>query len=49
MSSNQFITEKTGKVTKDYQILNLLGKGSFGEVKKVIHKLTGDIRAMKII
>jgi serine/threonine protein kinase len=29
--------------------LNLLGKGGFGEVKKVVHKLTGDVRAMKII
>ena len=49
IDSNQFIVERTGKVTKDYQILNLLGKGGFGEVKKVKHKLTGDIRAMKII
>jgi len=29
--------------------LNLLGKGGFGEVKKVMHKLTGQMRAMKII
>ena len=29
--------------------MEVLGKGGFGEVKKVIHKLTGDIRAMKII
>lgn len=28
---------------------NLIGKGGFGEVKKVVHKLTGDVRAMKII
>jgi serine/threonine protein kinase len=27
----------------------LLGKGGFGEVKKARHRLTGDIRAMKII
>lgn len=43
------VTQKKGKITKDYQVLNLLGKGGFGEVKKVIHRLTGDIRAMKII
>ena len=29
--------------------MNLLGKGGFGEVKKVIHKLTNNARAMKII
>jgi calcium-dependent protein kinase len=49
IDNNQFIQERQGKITKDYQILNLLGKGGFGEVKKVIHKLTGDVRAMKII
>jgi len=26
-----------------------VGKGGYGEVKKVIHKLTGDIRAMKVV
>ena len=44
-----FIHEKKGKVTNDYEVLSVIGKGGFGEVKKVIHKLTGDIRAMKII
>lgn len=43
------ISNKTGKITNDYQVLNLLGKGGFSEVKKVVHKLTGDVRAMKII
>jgi calcium-dependent protein kinase len=43
------IQEKRGRITKDYQILELLGKGGFGEVKKVIHRLTRDVRAMKII
>jgi len=44
-----FIHEKKGKITNDYEVLSVIGKGGFGEVKKVIHKLTGDIRAMKII
>ena len=30
-------------------MLEVLGKGAFSEVKKVLHKLTGDIRAMKIM
>ena len=46
---NNLISEKRGRITKDYQILELLGKGGFGEVKKVVHKLTRDVRAMKII
>ena len=43
------IQEKRGRIAKDYQILELLGKGGFGEVKKVVHRLTRDVRAMKII
>ena len=34
---------------KDYQVLEVIGKGAYAEVKKVVHKLTKDIRAMKII
>jgi len=49
ITSQQFVNEKRGKISKDYEILQVIGKGAFGEVKKVIHKLTGDIRAMKII
>ena len=33
----------------NYEKLNLLGKGTFGSVIKVKHKITGEIRAMKII
>ena len=33
----------------NYDILNKLGKGSFGSVFKVKHKITGEIRAMKMI
>jgi calcium-dependent protein kinase len=34
----------------DYKILETLGKGSFGEVKKVEHKVTkAIIRALKIV
>ena len=34
---------------KDYQVMEILGKGTYGEVKKVVHRLTKDVRAMKII
>ncbi len=44
-----FINEKSGKITKDYEVLAVLGRGGYGEVRKVIHKITRDVRAMKII
>lgn len=44
-----FICEKRGKITNDYEVQAVIGKGGYGEVKKVIHKITGDVRAMKII
>lgn len=44
-----FISEKKGKITSDYEILGVIGKGGYGEVKKVIHKITQEVRAMKII
>jgi serine/threonine protein kinase len=49
INANQFISEKKGKITKDYKILELVGKGGFGEVKKVVHLVSGDVRAMKIV
>ena len=44
-----FINEKKGKVTNDYVVQETIGKGGYGEVKKVVHKITGETRAMKII
>jgi calcium-dependent protein kinase len=43
------ITLINSKPEDNYKIINKLGKGSFGSVYKVKHKITGDIRAMKII
>ena len=49
VDTTMFISEKKGKITNDYEILSTIGHGGYGEVKKAKHKLTGDIRAMKII
>ncbi|EIW73180.1 hypothetical protein TREMEDRAFT_37204, partial [Tremella mesenterica DSM 1558] len=38
-----------GEVYERYQILNQLGKGSFGEVRKAVDVETGDLRAIKQI
>ena len=43
------ITLINSKPEDNYKIINKLGKGSFGNVYKVKHKISGEIRAMKII
>lgn len=44
-----FVHEQKGKIKSRYRVLETLGKGSYGEVKKIQHKATGEFRAMKII
>ena len=43
------VTLINSKPEDNYKIINKLGKGSFGSVYIVKHKVTGEIRAMKII
>ena len=43
------VTLINSKPEDNYKIINKLGKGSFGSVFKVKNKITGEIRAMKII
>ena len=44
-----FVTLIESRPGANYHILKKLGKGSFGSVFKVKHKITGEIRAMKMI
>ncbi len=44
-----FINEGKGKIEKNYEILETLGQGGYGIVKKVRHKISGSLRAMKIM
>ena len=49
IASGQFVKEGTGDLYSHYELLNYLGKGGFGRVYKVKHKLSNQFRAMKII
>ena len=49
LKKDNIIKIKKEIVTESYVILQTLGKGSYGSVKKVRHKNLGDIRAMKIV
>lgn len=44
-----FRCENTGKLEDRYQILSLIGKGAYGEVKKIRDTVTNEIRALKIM
>jgi serine/threonine protein kinase len=44
-----FVTEQKGRIKNKYKVQETIGKGSYGEVKKIIYKATGELRAMKII
>jgi len=47
--SNVIVSEVKSDPFEDYQVVKTIGKGAFGEVQLVEHKLTGKVRAMKLI
>ena len=49
IASGQFVKEGIGDLYSDYELCNYIGKGGFGRVYKVRHKLSNQYRAMKII
>jgi len=50
VSNQELIVEKYGRIQQEYTLMNVpLGSGSYGEVRKGVHKKTGQQRAVKII
>ena len=49
INPSNYRVEKTGKVNEIYQSLELVGKGGYGEIRKVRNRITNEIRAVKII
>ena len=47
--SNVIVTELKSDPYEDYKVIRTIGKGAFGEVLLIEHKLTGKVRAMKVI
>ena len=46
---SNLILEKEGMITDTYKIMETLGRGSFGEVRKIVHLSSKRVYAMKII
>ena len=44
-----YIKKQKGDPHSNYEVIKPIGKGTFGHVFKVIHKVTGIIRCMKVI
>lgn len=49
ISKENFVFYKKGNILNEYTIGQALGSGSFGTVRKAVHKLTGQTRAIKIL
>ena len=49
ISTLNVIRKKEGDPLSNYEVIKTLGNGTYGNVYKVIHKTTGNVRAMKII
>ena len=43
------ISHKTSNITKEYTFGKVIGTGAYGQVRLAVHKLTKQVRAVKIL
>lgn len=48
-SAGDFVAERKNPIERTYEIFETIGKGGFGEVKRIKHKQLNVTRALKII
>ena len=49
LNARQMVGFRKNPIEENYEILETIGKGGFGEVRKVRHKQLDIIRALKIV
>jgi hypothetical protein len=49
VDTGQMITRNAGKIQKVYEIGRVVGLGSFGEVREIEHKESGDAFVVKMM
>ena len=49
LDKSAFVSYKTNKINDEYKLGETLGQGAFGTVRKAVHKVTGQERAIKIL
>jgi serine/threonine protein kinase len=49
INPRMLVSERRNPIEKNYEVLEIIGKGGFGIVKKVKHKELDVVRALKII
>ena len=49
ITPSDFIAEKQGKIRDTYKIGHKIGDGAFGSVRKITHRKTQEVRAVKTI
>lgn len=49
VTSGDFVKERTGAIRDTYRIGGKLGDGAFGSVRKITHRVSGEVRAVKTI
>jgi serine/threonine protein kinase len=47
--SGYLVLEKKGSIYNEYKVVDVIGRGSFGVVKKIVHRTSGKPYALKII